>query len=600
MTMRLQFAVILVSVAVAALLLTACSSGEGGGSGSVGSSVVAQAPQQPRQPAPALAPDAGPRPSAIAPLTAPTPSAPTAAPVVVPTGPAPVERLIIAMAGPSTEFNSSLGIGGSSGWQLGPMYEWTASVDPETGAFAPMLAEDWSITDTSIKFTFRKGVQFHHGWGELTAYDFEDAIRDALHDDNRGSRQYRPYIDNVEVLNDYEAVLNLKRVNVTLFRNISQFVPGFELMSGKNFNDVGEYPALDKMPIAGTGPYQFLERSEGSFVRFKRVPYEHWRVTPDFEELELRFVTEESTKLAALLTSEIHIAPIATDLHSTAFDRGLASIKGTIPAKRTFISYMCCYLQDSQKPELGYVYPDVPMMDIRVRRALSKAVDRNILNDALFNGGGDHMLVQGYNPYSDGWNAVWEQQYPDRFGYDPEAAKALLAEAGYGPQNPYEMNMILLGSYRGLPEGQDMALALVDMFQDVGVQVDIVSMDAGTQNARSRNLEFDNHLALRQTSADLFTNAYVYAAHILGRSPTGFVLPRLNELTLASRGTTGQAEHTKIFREIGDLMVEHNQNIPLLWVPSVVIINPDVVADWQYPGSMVGSWSHFANVRAAR
>ena len=91
---------------------------------------------------------------------------------------------------------------------------------------------------------FPKGVQFHHGWGELTAYDFEDAIRDALHDDNRGSRQYRPYIDNVEVLNDYEAVLNLKRVNVTLFRNISQFVPGFELMSGKNFNDVGEYPAF--------------------------------------------------------------------------------------------------------------------------------------------------------------------------------------------------------------------------------------------------------------------------------------------------------------------------------------------------------------------
>jgi peptide/nickel transport system substrate-binding protein len=509
-----------------------------------------------------------------------------------------VERLVISMTAPTDESNSALGIQGTSGWQLGPMYEWTASVDPETGAYTPMLAEDWTISETSIKFRFREGVPFHNGWGEVTAHDFEDSVRDALHEDNTGSAQYRANIDNVEVLNDREAQVNLKRINVTLFRNISQFVGGFEIKSSQNFDEVG-YPTLDDPPIAGTGPYQFVERSEGSYVRFKRVPYDHWRATPDFEELELRFIGEESTRLAALLTGEVHISPLATDLHSTAFSKGMASVKGTIPAKRINFQYLCCFLNDRTMPELGYVYPDVPMMDIRIRRALSKAIDREVINQALFNGGADNMLVQGYNPRTDGWNPEWPAQYEEHFAYDPNGARALLADAGYGPNNPYEMGMILLSSYRGLPEGQDVVLATVDMLQDIGIKVSIESMDSATQGARARNLEFDNHLNLRQTSSDLFTNVFIYGSQ-WGRTPGVFVIPRLNELHLAARATMDQAQHTKIFREVGDIMVAQNQAIPLLWIPTVVIYNPDVVSEWVFPGSMIALYSHFDGVKAAR
>ena len=502
------------------------------------------------------------------------------------------------MTAPTDESNDGVGLGGTAAWQLGPMYEWTSSVDPETGAYVPMLAEDWSISDKAIKFTFREGVQFHNGWGEMTAHDFAHSIDNALHEDNLNA-QYKANVAGVEVLNDREAQVNLKRINVTLFRNISQFVGGFEVMSVKNFQEAGEYPGLDDQPIAGTGPYQFVERAEGSYVRFKRVPYEHWRATPDFEELELRFIGEESTRLAALLTGEIHITPLATDLHETAFSKGMSSVKGTIPARRIMFQFLCCFLNDRTMPELGYVYPDVPMMDIRIRRALSKAINRQVINQALFNGGADNMVVQGYNPRSDGWNPEWPAQYEEHFAYDPDSARALLADAGYGPNNPYEMGMILLSSYRGLPEGQDVVLATVDMLQDVGIKVNIESMDSSTQSARARNLEFDNNLNLRQTSSDLFTNVFVYGSQ-WGRTPGVFVIPRLNELHLSARATMDQAQHTKIFREVGDIMVGQNQAIPLLWVPTVVISNPEVVSDWRFPGSMIALWSHFDNVKAAQ
>ena len=597
MVTRLKLVLALAFVLSTALFLAACGGSSDSG-GTTATTTTPQQPQQPAQPAPATAPDAPTRPSTLAPLVAPTASAPTGAPVLAPAGPAPVERLVISMTAPTDESNSPLGIQGTSGWQLGPMYEWTASVDPETGAYTPMLAEDWTISETSIRFRFREGVPFHNGWGEVTAYDFEDSVRDAMHEDNTSSAQYRANIDNVEVLNDREAQVNLKRINVTLFRNISQFVGGFEIKSSQNFDEVG-YPTLDDPPIAGTGPYQFVERSEGSYVRFKRVPYDHWRATPDFEELELRFIGEESTRLAALLTGEVHISPLATDLHSTAFSKGMASVKGTIPAKRIMFQYLCCFLNDRTMPELGYVYPDVPMMDIRIRQALSKAIDRDVINQALFNGGADTMQVQGYNPRSDGWNSEWPAIFEANFNYDPEGARALLAEAGYGPNNPYEMGMILLSAYRGLPEGQDVVLATVDMLQDIGVKVNIESMDSATQGARARNLEFDNHLNLRQTSSDLFTNVFIYGSQ-WGRTPGVFVIPRLNELHLAARATMDQAQHTKIFREVGDIMMDQNQAIPLLWIPTVVIYNPDVVSEWVFPGSMIALYSHFDGVEAAR
>lgn len=590
---------IALTLALSTLLILAACGGSDDTTTTATTPQTTQAPQQPAEAAPATAPDAPTRPSTLAPLTAPAAEAPTGPVDLAMPGPASVERLVMSMTAPTDETNSALNVGGTSGWQLGPMYEWAASVDPGTGAYTPMLAEDWSIAEQSIKYTFREGVQFHNGWGELTAYDFEDSVRDAMHEDNPGSAQYRANIDNVEVLNDREAVVNLKRINVTLFRNISQFVGGFELMSSRNFDELGRYPSLDEPPLAGTGPYQFVERSEGSYIRFKRVPYQHWRVTPEFEELELRFISEESTRLAALLTDEVHISPLATDLHETAFSKGMASVKGTIPAKRIVWSFLCCYLEDRTKPELGYVYPDVPMMNIRIRQALSKAIDRDALNRGLFNGGADNMIVMGYNPRSDGWNPEWPALYDQNFAYDPAGARALLAEAGYGPNNPYEMNVILLSSYRGLPEGQDVVLASVDMLQDVGVKVNIESMDSATQGARARNLEFDNHLNLRQTSSDLFTNVFIYGSQ-WGRTPGVFIIPRLNELHLAARATMDQAQHTKIFREVGDIMVAQNQNIPLLWIPTVVLYNPNVVEDWVFPGSMIALYSHFDNVKAKR
>jgi len=142
-------------------------------------------------------------------------------------------------------------------------------------------------------------------------------------------------------------------------------------------------------------------------------------------------------------------------------------------------------------------------------------------------------------------------------------------------------------------------LAVANMMRDIGVETKIEGMDNSAKSSKARAFEFDNHLDLRQTSSDLFTNVFIYASQY-GRTPGSFIIPRLNELHLAARATMDQAEHTKIFRKIGEIMVEQNQSIPLLWIPTVMIYNPDVVSKWRFPGSLINLFSHFENIQAAR
>ena len=67
----------------------------------------------------------------------------------------------------------------------------------------------------------------------------------------------------------------------------------------------------------------------------------------------------------------------------------------------------------------------------------------------------------------------------------------------------------------------------------------------------------------------------------------------------AARGTMDQTEHSKIFAEVGQLIYDNVQAVPLLWVPNAVIYNPEIISGWAFPGSMINAYSHWDNIKAA-
>src|SRR5207253_683256 len=142
---------------------------------------------------------------------------------------------------------------------------------------------------------------FHKGYGQFTAKDVVFSWQDLTKPDSLQveAPYWKRVVKEIQTVNDYEVVYHLDP-DANFIHGISEAEGGMEIRSKAHYDAKGA-PTMQTEPMAGTGPYQFKERSQGEFVRFERVPYDHWRVKPDFPEFEFRWIKEPSTRLAALL-----------------------------------------------------------------------------------------------------------------------------------------------------------------------------------------------------------------------------------------------------------------------------------------------------------
>lgn len=507
-----------------------------------------------------------------------------------------LKKLVMGIVPPGTESNNPRLISQTESWQIRPMYEHLIGLDPETGRFIPQIATEWNVEPDgkSYRFKLRRGVPFHGGWGELTAKDVVFSYQDTIKDDAPGSesRLLRTVVDQVEVVNDYEVVFHLNTPDVDFEPVVSQQQGGLRIMSKAHFDAAGE-PTLLSPPIAGTAPYQFKERAQGSFIRFERVPYQHWRTTPDFDEFEFRFQTEASSRLAALLTGETQMTNLPSDLLPQAEREGFKVIRGRVPALRAFFAFQCCFVhaQTGEYP----VHPGSPLLDPRVRRALNRAINRDELNRAFFAGKGELMYLNHYHPTREGWNPEWMTRFPEQYGYDPTRARALLAEAG---QSGVRTNMVV----RPIPlfaGAEDVTEAVAGYWRAVGVDVQLLQIDPGEFSSAQRSLRWDNHVVIVGTSGAQFVTVAVYNSSVLGNY-LGAQHPDLHALVNRVRTELDAQRRSELFRQAGNLIYDLHLDIPLFWLPAEAVVNPKMVADYVFPGSISGTWTHPEYLKAVR
>ena len=251
-------------------------------------------------------------------------AAPTAEPAMTAEEPAAmmepvVDRVVTAFEAPSTEGNETRHIGQTTVWQMKPMYEYLIDSDPITDEMIPGLATEWATEEgpegPQVRFHLREGVQFHDDWGEFTAADVLHTMWN--HQREGGLHGELVYFQDVtyETIaeNDYEVVFKLSRPDSNFFAQISRLQGGVEIISKAHHDAEGDPVVIgEDAPIAGTGSYQYLERAQGQNIVFERTP-DHWRFTPDFPELEIKFINEASTRLAALFNDEVHLTNLPED-----------------------------------------------------------------------------------------------------------------------------------------------------------------------------------------------------------------------------------------------------------------------------------------------
>ncbi len=514
--------------------------------------------------------------------------------------PAPTtDRVVLAVDPPTAESNATRMLGQTTMFQVKPMYEYLIGFDAETGKFVPQLATEWSLEPdgSGYRFKLRKGVQFQKGNGEFTAKDVVFTWKDLTKEDSLHAEApyYRTVVKAIDVVNDYEVVFRLNKGAANFIHGVSEAEPVMEIISEAAYQKQGE-PAMQGEPTAGTGPYQYKERAQGEFIRFERTP-SHWRAHPDFPEFEFRFMKEPSTRLAALLTGEIHIASLPEDLLQQAVKQGNRVITGRVAGPRTFLQFNCCFIKDTAKLE-GWLYPDSPLMDVRVRRALGKAINVDELNKSFLNGKGEPMYHAHLHPTRPGWNPEWQSRFADEYGYDPAKAKALLAEAGYGPGNPLRTN-IHVQSLPNLPSGADLIEAIATYWRQVGVEPTLVQMDNNERTARQRALGFSNDVFIAGTSSGELIGSNAYWTSIPPRN-TGVEDPECDAILLKINEELDDRKKEPLWRQFGDCTYNKHFSIPLFWLPAEAVVNPNVVSDWVFPGAITGTWTHVENIKAWR
>src|SRR5499427_481906 len=512
--------------------------------------------------------------------------------VVVPSE-AQVRRLIFASAG-TNESNRFWTIGRPSHLQFDPFLETLLDIDPETGAYIPRLAEKWEATPDMKEWTFylRKGVQFHFGYGEFTARDVVHSHSLMIGPDATATLAgFWRNVEEIKVINDYQVVFRMKQPAATMLYAASR-CGDLRIVSKAQWDKEG-LEGFEKRP-AGTGSYRYVTRKIGQSITFERVE-NHWRgERPDFPELEMRWVPEDSTRLATLLNGEAHIVDLPRELQPEALNRGMK-----ILASKLATDWETIYLGGQfYVPGDPKFKADQPWNDRRVRQAMNMAVNRKELRDTIFRGKGAPMYVSGFEASLEGWNPDWAGRFDALYGYNPVRAKELLQEAGY-PPGTIQVKLLSYTS-PGEAEHPQVVEALAVYFDAVRIKSTIESLDEGKVASLLRNKEsvgaiWSNIIGLRPTEEWIRTS-YWSKGSVVHHFEDSFIDERYLKLTQ----TVEPNERQRLAREVGDHLFEEFADIPLLLLYNEVVANPKVVAGWTYPGPGAGSTTHFHLLKAVQ
>lgn len=451
--------------------------------------------------------------------------------------------------------------------QLHLMFDWLvgASIDGRDISTDTGIANKWveSPDGSSWTFSIRKGIEFHDGYGEVTAEDVKFSI-DRLLTSPKTKTEYasslRAVIGDIQVVDPYTVKFNMKKPDFTLAYELSPIM-GVEgiIVSKKQIDKVGE-DVFSQRP-AGTGPYKFVELAEGSYIKFQAID-KHFSIgVPKFKEVYIRLIHEESTRIAMLKTGEL-------DVIDHSIDRASELEKDFTNAQREGGSNLIIYI-------LGQWNPAGALGDKRVRQALDLAVDREALLRTLFRGKG--AILPGFKVPTWAKGAKDLAPHP----YDPAKAKALLQEAG-------QSNLTI--EYVTSPAWNLVSQAIAGQLEKAGFKVKISTMDDGAIEAKYR---------LRSTVMDnpplnaVNTYAIVNRPFALGLFTSSFMMDsgwpllqdkKLDGLITDWRNSKSIEEYSSRIVPVQEYIDKEFLAIPLIEIHDLFAANPKKVGAWNAGG----------------
>ena len=575
------------------------------------------------EPAPAASPAAPPQQAAATAPAAGQPTQPPAAPaataVVATATPRPTNtpsaaqqaatiggRLRIAVTPPVQELvRGWLGTTTSANAQVRPFGEPLVHTDRFDGSLQPGLATEWEISKadgTQWVFRLREGIPFHGDWGEFTAQDVPHSAalitrEEAIATDTglfRGlfGQEQAELLENIRVVDDYTVEFNLLRPEAAMDFVVSAQQGNYFMYSKAQWDAEGLDGYINKP--AGNGPWQFESRQlgVGGNILYSRVA-DHYRQSPFWAELEQINTPEPATRLANLLTGQVQIAEVNRDLHPEAKDDGMIIVESELPSIQVAFVMGGIY-----SPLSPYHDPSDPHLDVRVREAINRAINREEINETLFSGFGSPHPVWGYHPSLPGWNPRWSEEFDAKYSFDPDRARELIKESGH---EGYPLKLIIT-QLSGVPEMIPMAEAAFTYLSDIGISVEAEEMEWARFRAdfyRPGNTH-GTIAPIRGTMRPAEVTLRFY--NVSG--PEGFQRivpdPKLDELYQEAITAVNPEVKANALRQAGDIKFDLYAEVPIVWLPSQIAINPAEVGEFIWPGNINTAITHTEYITTAQ
>ncbi len=434
----------------------------------------------------------------------------------------------------------------------------------------PVLAEDFpAISEDGLVYTFtlRKGVYFSNGT-ELTTkdvkYTFErmftpstGALSTYMYNMILGAQEMlageATELAGFEIVDDYT-------FNITLTQPFSCFTKNLGIIYAAIFPaDACEAAGSDWGigTLIGTGPY-VLGAHDNSSVTLTKNP-NYWGSEPHFDEIIVTLYDDENTKLLAFENGDLDLCQVPTNLY--------LQYQGTETAEKFHLYYPLGTVFLSINLSEEYNGQPNPLSDVKVREAISMAIDRETLVEFIDNGLGT-VATGTVNPYQLGFVER------DPYVYDPDAAKALLAEAGYPNGVSFTAQIRSTDQPDMVQIQSDLALAGIDMKLEL--------VDAATwtslRNAGNAQCEWMGWFPLY---ADPDNNIYSYfhSTNAVGKS-VFYNNPEFDALMDAARLSTDDAERAKLYEQADEIMSRQDYACIPLYYPNYVFAAQDYITNF--------------------
>ena len=485
---------------------------------------------------------------------------------------AEAKTLVFCSEGSPEGFNPSLYTAGTT-FDASSRQVFNKLVEFTTGTtnIEPGLAESWEVTDDGLEYTFhlRQGVtwQTTDNFTPSREFNADDVVfsfarqwdkNHPYHGVSGGSYEYfngmsmPDLIKDIVKVDDYTVKFVLNRPEAPMIANLAMdFASILSAEYADKMMEAGTPEKVDLEPV-GTGPFQVVAYQKDAVIRFKAHP-DYWKGKAAIDNLIFPITPDASVRYQKLKAGECHVMPYPNpaDLQAMEADADI----NLMQQEGLNVGY------------LAYNSQMAPFDNPKVRKALNMAINKEAIIEGVFQGAGK-VAKNPIPPTIWSYNEAIQDD-----PYDPEAAKAMLAEAGVTNLKTSVWAMPVQRPYN--PNARRMAELIQSDWAKIGVQAEIVSFEWGEYLERSKDVNRDGAVLLGWTGdngdPDNFLAVLLGCDAVGGANRAQWCYKPFEDLIQQAKTVSDNDKRTEIYKQA---QVVFKEQAPWATIAHSVVFKP--------------------------